>query len=1384
MLGFYFWLKFTTSTASLTLVFIHQTGYKRPLQADDIPYIDPDRSVEKCLADVLKSRFISNQERGDKFPLWWALYDTFKREFWIAGVCRGLADILLVTTPYTLRFLIQHVMDSYQAGLEGLPVPPLAHGIGLLVGVAAMLLIQTLAHNQFMFLMGVIGGQSRSMLVSAIFGKSMHTRGRGSSAPGTGTQGVKEAPGSAVSAESNQKDSSTADDPTTHKRLDAKEHSIGHLTNFMSVDCNRIDRATTAIHMLWTAPMSLIIAVALLIVNLGTSALAGLGLLIVGFALLITAVGVLFGQRKAIDKVTRSRMSLIHEVLGAVRLVKYLAWEDGFVQRIAEIRAQETQRLHGFQAVRNIVAAISQSLPVMTAMVSFITYAKTTQGGLSPAIVFSSVALFTSLRMPLIYLPLCIQGSIDSWAALRRVQDYLLTEEPEAYVYEPELEAAAEIRDATFVWNHAPEASERRDNGGLNKDDISVRLPVSDDDDDGKANFDFKLENINLSLRRGELVAIIGSVGAGKTSLLSAFMGEMTRTSGAVVWGGRYAICPQQAWVYNATIRDNIIFGLPIQEDRYQDVIRASSLARDLDMLAHGDSTVVGERGVVLSGGQKQRISLARAIYSHAEVLLLDDPLSAVDANVGKDILDKGICGALAADRTRVLCTHDIRLLSRCHRVLWMEQGRIRAVDSYEKLMATKPEFARFIQTKEDASKRKNEQDSDDEDQEDLIVARPDATTPQRSERPQDPSWKQTGSDKPPQESDNTLMQEEDRAVRSVPWSVYVSLVKWSDSTFLITLCIPMLMLAQGSTVLTSLWLAWWSSLSFADLTTNQYIAIYAALAVVQALFSYLFGFVLAVCCTRSSELMLRKAIYRVLHAPMSFFDTTPLGRHTNRFSTDVEVTDYSLTEALRMFLTSLSGLAAIFAVIIVYFHWFAIAAGALLAFLAFLAYYYRATAREVKRLESIFRSVVFVRFVEGLTGASTLRAYGLDTHFECRVRSALDDANAAVFTMYAIQRWLGLRQDIAATLLVVVMGILVLVQRYSQNPAISGLVLSLMLNAVQVTQVVVREWADVENTMNAVERLYAYAITLPQEGTEDNETSLSKGPAVTGAAPNAQNWLRGGEVKFDNVRLRYRPGLPESLKGVNIHVRAGDHVAIVGRTGAGKSSIVNALFRMTELSGGSITIDGTDIARLRLQDVRGALSIIPQEANLFSGTVRSNLDPFDALPDSRLWDALRTAAGLHQTLSLSDAVHHDGANLSLGQRQLLALARVLVRIGGGGDDDDNATNKESRVLVCDEATAALDTNTDARIQDVLRTAFRDHTVICIAHRLRTVLWYDRVYVMDGGQVAESGSPLELFTTQGGLFRDMCIRHGITEDQVVESAGLNGEKSPRGGDAE
>lgn len=531
--------------------------------------------------------------------------------------------------------------------------------------------------------------------------------------------------------------------------------------------------------------------------------------------------------------------------------------------------------------------------------------------------------------------------------------------------------------------------------------------------------------------------------------------------------------------------------------------------------------------------------------------------------------------------------------------------------------------------------------------------------------------------------------------------------------------------------------------------TRAVYIGAYAALGFSQALLMFLFSISLTFLSTNASKTMLNRALTRALRAPMSFFDTTPLGRITNRFSRDVDVMDNSLSDALKMYLMTMGMILSVFGLIIAYFHYFALALGPLLVVFVFSAAYYRSSARELKRFESVLRSHVFAKFSEGLTGTACIRAYGLKDRFIVDLRNAIDEMNSAYFLTFANQRWLSTRLDFIGSLLVFVTGLLVVTSRFTVSPSIAGLVLSYILSIVQMIQFTVRQLAEVENGMNATERLHYYGTQLAEEA-----------PLHTGEV--RESWPESGEIVFNNVQMRYRENLPLVLRGLTMHVRGGERIGVVGRTGAGKSSIMSTLFRLVELSAGSITIDGLDISRVGLHDLRSRLAIIPQDPTLFKGTIRSNLDPFHKHTDLELWSALRQSDLISPDASLDDKspgrihldgiVEDEGLNFSLGQRQLMALARALVR--------------NSQIIVCDEATSSVDMETDEKIQRTIATGFRGKTLLCIAHRLKTIINYDRICVMEQGQIAELDTPYALYE-RGGIFRGMCDRSGIRREDFT-----------------
>lgn len=1238
-----------------------------------------------------------------------------------------------------------------------------------------MQMLQSLGTNHFIYRGQMVGAQTRGVLITLIFEKAMRLSGRAKA----GGKAI-ESPGK----EEEEKPKTLEEKQNFIKRMisnklhpkggpqvtkdqgqgisgDGLGWGNGRIVNLMSTDTYRVDQASGMFHMIWTSPISICITLVVLLINLSYSALAGFALLVIGIPVLTRAIKSLFVRRKAINKITDQRVSLTQEILQAVRFVKYFGWESSFLERIGSIRQQEIRRIQVLLAIRNAINAVSMSLPIFASFLSFITYSLS-QHALDPAPIFSSLALFNSLRLPLNLLPLVIGQVVDAWSSLGRIQDFLIAEEQaDDFIWDMEGKDAVRTSHADFTWERTinqdgknqggaavpskkqvkkDKEAERRRHSGVDKAEAKAENAIHPEKTDGASDVTeaepFKLHDVDLKIGRRELIAVIGGVGSGKSSLLAALAGDMRRTSGSVTMGASRAFCPQYAWIQNTSVRENIVFGKDYNRKWYDEVVDACALRPDLDMLPNGDMTEIGERGITVSGGQKQRLNIARAIYFHSDLVLMDDPLSAVDAHVGRHIFDNAICGLLK-DKCRILATHQLHVLSRCDRIVWMDEGRIRTVDTFSNLMNNDEGFQKMMASTAQEEKIEKEAEVNEDPIEDL---------------------KKDSKKRRDQKRGAALMQAEDRAVKSVSWSVYAAYIRASGSIFFGPLVILFLIISQGANIATSLWLSWWTSDAF-GFSTGQYIGAYAALGVIQALMMFVFSVTLSILGTRASKVMLKQSMTRVLRAPMRFFDTTPLGRITNRFSKDVDIMDNNLTDAMRMYFFTLAMIISVFILIIVYFHYFAIALGPLFLMFLFSASYYRASAREMKRHESVLRSDVFSRFSEAISGTASIRAFGLQDQFIHSLRAAIDQMNSAYYLTFSNQRWLAVRLDAIGNILVFTTGILVVTSRFDVSPSISGLVLSYILSIVMMIQFTVRQLAEVENAMVSTERLHYYGTEIDEE-------------APLHLTPVPDSWPQSGEIIFNEVQMRYREGLPLVLQGLNMKVEGGERIGIVGRTGAGKSSIMSTLFRLVELSGGSISIDGVNIATVGLKDLRTRLAIIPQDPTLFRGTIRSNLDPFHEHTDLELWSALRQSDLVDDTLSLEDdttnnttnnnthkphsrihldsTVEEEGLNFSLGQRQLMALARALVR--------------GSQIIVCDEATSSVDMETDQKIQRTIATGFKGKTLLCIAHRLKTIINYDRICVMDQGRIAELDTPLKLWGDEGGIFRGMCDRSGIRRE--------------------
>ena len=1331
-------------------------GYQRTLELNDIWLVNPNRATP-VLSVKLSASFQRRVARGDKYPLLWALHETFKFEFWLGGICQLIASIFTVIAPFTLRYLISFAAQAYEAQVHHAPAPHIAKGIGLVIGVVVMQMCQSMGTNHFIYRGQMVGAQSRGTLITVIADKAMKISGRAKAGGKAIEDTVKQDDMDKETKRQNffkrkvdNKLKPTGGPQATPDKAqgisgDGAGWGNGRVVNLMSTDTARIDTASGMFHMIWTSPITAIITLIVLLINLTYSALTGFTLLVIGLPLLTKAIKKLFRRRRAINKITDQRVSLTQEILQSVRFVKFFGWESSFLERIGEIRRREIRAIQILLTIRNAINAVSMSLPIFATMLSFVTYSLS-KHVLDPAPIFSSLALFNSLRMPLNLLPLVIGQVVDAWSSIGRIQDFLIAEEQnEDFLWDMEGEHAVSMEHADFTWERTiTQDSDKKVDLRSNKKQMKevkdaekaaargskpVDLKSVDNSSSTLTQVEpFKLHDLELSIGRTELIAVIGGVGSGKSSVLAALAGDMRRTNGSVTMGATRAFCPQYAWIQNTSVRENILFGKPYDRKWYDTVIDACALRPDLEIFPNGDMTEIGERGITVSGGQKQRLNIARAIYFDSDIILMDDPLSAVDAHVGRHIFDHAICGLLKG-KCRILVTHQLHVLSRCDRIVWIQEGHIETVDTFANLINNNEAFQKLMAST--AQEEKGEEE-DTVDEDGIEVEKKDAKKRKDNKR---------GA---------ALMQQEERAVKSVGWSVYIAYVRASGSLLFAPIVFLVLIISQGANIATSLWLSWWTSDKF-GFTQKQYIGAYVALGVVQALLMFIFSVTLTTLGTKASRVMLHNAMTRVLRAPMSFFDTTPLGRITNRFAKDVDIMDNNLTDAMRIYFFSLAMIIAVFILIIVYFHYFAIALGPLFLMFLFSASYYRSSAREIKRHDAVLRSEVFARFGEAVSGTASIRAYGLQDYFVKGIQRSVDQMNSAYYLTFANQRWLSVRLDAIGNLLVFTTGILVVTSRFNVSPSIGGLVLSYILSIVQMIQFTVRQLAEVENAMVSTERLYYYGTELDEEP-----------PLHLKDVP--ESWPDKGEIVFDDVHMRYRNGLPLVLQGLSMAVAGGERFGIVGRTGAGKSSIMSTLFRLVELSGGSISIDGINIAQVGLKDLRTRLAIIPQDPTLFRGTIRSNLDPFSEHTDLELWSALRQSNLVdadaevddkaHGRIHLDGIVEEEGLNFSLGQRQLMALARALVR--------------GSQIIVCDEATSSVDMDTDQKIQRTIQTGFKGKTLLCIAHRLKTIINYDRICVMEQGRIAELDTPIKLWEA-GGIFKGMCDRSGIRREDFEEN---------------
>ncbi|XP_059020457.1 multidrug resistance-associated protein 1-like isoform X3 [Mustela lutreola] len=1036
-----------------------------------------------------------------------------------------------------------------------------------------------------------------------------------------------------------------------------KKFSTGEITNLMSADAQQLMDLTANLSLLWSAPFQILMAISLLWQELGPAVLAGVAVLVFVIpvnALVATRVKKL---KKSQTKNKDKQIKLLNEILHGIKILKLYAWESSYQKKIIKIREQEleVQKSAGYLAVFSMLTLTC--IPFLVSLATFGIYFLLDEGNILTATkVFTSMSLFNILRLPLFDLPMVISAVVQTRVSLDRLEDFLNTEELHPQNIETNYigDHAIGFTNASFSWD-------------------KTGVPV--------------LKNLNIKIPEGALVAVVGPVGSGKSSVLSAILGEMEKLTGVVQRKGSVAYVAQQAWIQNCILQENILFGSIMQKQFYERVLEACALLPDLEQLPNGDQTEIGERGVNISGGQKHRVSLARAVYSGADIYLLDDPFAAVDVHVGKQLFEKVIgSSGILKNKTRILVTHNLTLLPEMDLIVVMESGRVAHMGTYHELLSKTRNLTNLLQAfseqeKAHALKRVSVINSRTILKDQIV---------EQNDRPSLNQGKQFS------------MKKEKIPVGGVKFSIilkYLQAFGW----LWVWLSVAAYLGQNLVGVAQNLWLSAWVKearhmnefTEWKQIRSNK-LNIYGLLGLMQGFFVCSGAYILTRGSLAASRTLHTQLLDNVLHLPLRFFEINPIGQIINRFTKDMFIIDIRFHYYLRNWVNCTLDVIGTVLVIGGALPLFILGVIPLMFLYLTIQRYYVASSRQIRRLAGASRSPIISHFSETLSGVSTIRAFGHEQRFIQQNKEVVNENLVCFYNNVISNRWLSVRLEFLGNLMVFFAALLAVLAGKSIDSAIVGLSISYALNITQSLNFWVRKACEIETNAVSIERV----------------------------------------CEYENMDKE---------------------IGIVGRTGAGKSTLSNCLFRIVERSGGKIIIDGIDISTIGLHDLRGRLNIIPQDPVLFSGTLQMNLDPLDKYSDRELWEVLELCHLKDFVQSLPKKLLHEisegGENLSVGQRQLVCLARALLR--------------KTKILILDEATASIDFETDTLVQTTIRKEFSDCTVLTIAHRLHSIIDSDRVLVLDSGRITEFETPQNLIC-QKGLFFEMLTEAGITQDSVTK----------------
>lgn len=1163
-----------------------QKGYKVFLGEDDLWGLAKDDKTENTGVAFEDAWNHEKANRPDSPSLWLALFRAYGGPYIIAAIYKSFNDIIQYVQPQLLRMLIAWV-QTYQKDAEGATHPrPIIEGAAIALAMFGCAIFQTTMVHQYFQLAFVTGMRIKGGLGSSIYRKSLRLSNEGRSTKST-----------------------------------------GDIVNYMAVDAQRLQDLTQFAQQAWSAPFQIIICMVSLYNLVGWSMLAGVAVMIIMMPVQGWVARIMKNLQKDQMKNKDARSRLINEIINNMKSIKLYAWGSAFMNKLNYVRNdKELKNLRKIGATQAFANFTWNTAPFFVSCSTFTVFVLTQDKPLTTEIVFPALALFNLLTFPLAVLPMVITSIVEASVAVGRLTDFLNAEEiqPNAVTIKPAPEQMGEetvvIRDGTFSWNRHETKS--------------------------------ALKKINFTAYKGQLSCIVGRVGAGKSSLLQAILGDLYKIHGVTEVSGTIAYASQQTWILNATVKENIVFGYRYNSEFYEKTIKACALLDDFAQLPDGDETVVGERGISLSGGQKARVSLARAVYARADIYLLDDVLSAVDSHVGRHIIDN-VLGprGLLSSKTRILATNAIAVLPQASFITMIKDGEICERGTYPELSVKKGLVSELLHTAgQEASGSSSSSEPSSETstviETEGVVAQNKEELAEAEEYVPEMVPIKSGSataDKPRSSSMATLRRASTASFRGprgkltdeevsgsrtkqakefveqgkVKWSVYGDYAK-ENNLPAVGVYLLALLLSQTASVAGSFWLKDWADHNQetgSNDSIGKYIGIYFAFGIGSSLLTVVQTLILWIFCSiEASRKLHERMANAIFRSPMSFFDTTPTGRILNRFSSDIYRVDEILARVFNMLFNNVAKSCFTIAIIsytLPPFTAFIIPLG--LTYYWIQRYYLR-TSRELKRLDSVSRSPIYAHFQESLGGVSTIRAYRQEERFRLENEWRLDANLKAYFPSISANRWLAIRLEfIGGIVILATAGLAVVAVGTKANisAGIIGLALSYALQITASLNWIVRQTVEVETNIVSVERVLEYA-RLPSEAPE---IIANHRPPVA--------WPAKGEVEFSNYSTRYREGLDLVLKNINLSIKSHEKIGVVGRTGAGKSSLTLALFRLIEPDTGHIGIDSLNTSSIGLLDLRRRLAIIPQDAALFEGTVRDNLDPGNVRDDSELWNVL-----------------------------------------------------------------------------------------------------------------------------------------------------------------